>query len=247
MSGDPTPWETMIVTSARQLADERVCFVGIGPPNLACSLAKRTVAPDLVLVYESGVVGARPARQPLSIGDPALVTGALSVTSMFELFALYLQRGLVDVAFLGASQIDRFGAINTTAIGDYRQPKVRLPGSGGACEIAINAARVFVIMQQSTRSFVPQVDFVTSPGHSGQPRRGGGPVIVVTQLGVYRFDSTGEMVLTELHPGVGIEAVHGNTGWDMKLATRVEETAPVSVEELRLLRDELDPDGVYSR
>jgi len=160
MSASATPWETMIVASSRQLAGERVCFVGIGPPNLACGLAKRTVAPELVLIYEAGVVGARPARQPLSIGDPTLVTGALSVTPMFDLFALYLQRGLVDVAFLGASQIDRRGNINTTVIGDYQQPAVRLPGSGGACEIALNAGKVFVIMQQSKRSFVERVDFV---------------------------------------------------------------------------------------
>lgn len=248
MSGPATPWETMIVASARLLADEGVCFVGIGPPNLACGLAKRTVAPDLVLVYESGVVGARPSRQPLSIGDPTLVSGALSVTSMFDLFALYLQGGLIDVAFLGASQIDRHGNINTTVIGGYDRPVVRLPGSGGACEIALNAARVLVIMQQSPRSFVEQVDFVTSPGHGGTTgHRGGGPVAVVTQLGIFGFDGSGEMMLTALHPGVDVAAVAQHSGWEVGVSPDLAETAPPTAGELRVLREELDPQGVYSR
>src|SRR5438045_814156 len=182
----------MIVASARQLAGERVCFVGVGLPNIACNLAQRTVAPDLELVYESGAFGSRPARLPLSIGDPTLATGATAVTSMFELFAYYLQRGLIDVGFLGASQIDRFGNVNTTVIGDYARPRVRLPGSGGACEIAINARKVFVIMPQSRRSFVERIDFRTSPGFGGgrRPRHwlGEGPSAVVTGLGTYRFD-----------------------------------------------------------
>src|SRR5213593_4680377 len=160
-----TPNEMMIAASARQLAGERVCFVGVGPPNIACNLAKRTVSPDLELVYEAGVFGSEPARLPLSIGDPTLVSGATLVTNQFELFAHYLQGGLIDVGFLGASQIDRFGNINTTVIGGYDRPKVRLPGSGGACEIAINAKKVFVIMPQSKRTFVERVYFVTSPGH----------------------------------------------------------------------------------
>src|SRR5881628_2346580 len=157
--------EMMIVAAARQLAGEGVCFVGVGPPNIACNLAQRTVAPDLELVYESGVFGSRPGRLPLSIGDPTLVTGSTLVTNQFELFAYYLQGGLIDVGFLGASQIDRHGNINTTVIGRYDNPKVRLPGSGGACEIAINVKKVFVIMPQSKRTFVERVDFVTSPGH----------------------------------------------------------------------------------
>src|ERR671939_705965 len=205
--------EMMIVASARQLAGERVCFVGVGPPNIVCNLAQRTVAPDLQLVYEAGVFGARPERLPLSIGDPTLVTGSTAVTSMFELFAFYLQAGLVDVGFLGAAQIDRFGNINTTVIGDYRSPKVRLPGSGGACEIAINARKVFVIMRQGTRSFVDRIDFRTSPGHSGgaeQSERirreqgwlGRGPSVVVTDLALWHFDETGEMRVDSLHPGV---------------------------------------------
>src|SRR5439155_8049961 len=193
-----SPAEMMIVASARQLAGERVCFVGIGLPNIACSLAQRTVAAELELVYESGVFGSRPERLALSIGDPTLATGATAITSMFELFAFYLQAGLIDVGFLGASQIDRFGNINTTVIGDYGRPKVRLPGSGGACEIAINARKVFVIMPQSTRSFVERIDFTTSPGHLEGRRPAGwlgaGPTTVVTGLGVYGFDAaTGEM------------------------------------------------------
>ncbi|HSK52397.1 MAG TPA: CoA-transferase, partial [Clostridia bacterium] len=159
--------EMMIVAAARALAGQRVCFVGVGLPNIAVNLAKRTVAPDLELVYESGVFGARPARLPLSIGDPTIVTGSTAVVSMLELFGYYLQRGLVDVGFLGAAQIDRFGNINTTVIGDYERPKTRLPGSGGACEIAINAREVFVIMRQSPRSFVERIDFRTSPGNLG--------------------------------------------------------------------------------
>jgi glutaconate CoA-transferase subunit B len=246
-----TPSEMMIVASARQLAGERVCFVGIGPPNIACTLAKRTVSPALELVYEAGVFGAAPLRLPLSIGDPSLVTGSVSVTSMFEIFAYYLQRGLIDVAFLGASQIDRYGNINTTVIGDYARPRVRLPGSGGACEISINARKTFVIMPQSKRSFVDKIDFVTSPGHlSGtRPKEwlGVGPSVVVTGLGVYRFSSEGRMYLATVHPGVTLEEVRDNTGWDVDVADDVEQTQPPTPEELRLVREELDPEGIYSR
>src|SRR5438309_2595411 len=191
-----TKSEMMIVAAARELAGQRVCFVGVGLPNIACNLAQRTVAPDLELVYESGVFGSRPARLPLSIGDPTIVTGAIAATGMFELFAYYLQRGLIDVGFLGAAQIDRFGPINTTVIGGYDKPAVRLPGSGGACEIAINARKVLVIMRQSRRSFVDVVDFRTSPGRSADRSGwlGDGPTVVVTDLGVYRFgDDSGEM------------------------------------------------------
>lgn len=252
MSGerDYTPSEMMIVASARQLAGERVCFVGIGPPNIACNLAKRTVSPGLELVYEAGAFGAAPLRLPLSIGDPSLATGAVSVTSMFDIFAYYLQRGLIDVAFLGASQIDRYGNINTTVIGDYARPKVRLPGSGGACEISINARKTFVIMPQSKRSFVDKVDFVTSPGHLGgrRPKEwlGAGPAVVVTGLGVYRFGPEGVMYLASLHPGVTLEEVRDNTAWDVTVADDLEETPPPSPEELKLVREELDPEGIYS-
>src|SRR5215218_8505481 len=227
--------EMMIVAAARELAGQRVCFVGVGLPNIAVNLAQRTVAPDLELVYEAGVFGARPARLPLSIGDPTIVTGATAATSMFELFAFYLQGGLIDVGFLGAAQIDRFGNINTTVIGDYDRPKTRLPGSGGACEIAINARQVFVIMRQSKRSFVETIDFRTSPGNLGgaeQSERirreqgwlGRGPSVVVTDLGIYRFDETGEMRLESLHPGATLEQVRATIGWDVKVAPTVEAT-----------------------
>jgi glutaconate CoA-transferase subunit B len=247
--------EIMIAASARQLAGEQNCFVGIGLPNIVCNLAQRTVAPDLQLVYESGVFGARPERLPLSIGDPTLVSGSTAVTSMFELFAYYLQAGLIDVAFLGAAQIDRFGNINTTVIGDYAKPKVRLPGSGGACEIAINARKVFVIMRQGQRSFVDALHFRTSPGHSGDPEHdakrgwwGSGPTSVVTDLGTYVFDqATGEMTLAMLHPGVTVDDVRENMGWDPKVADDLGETPAPTADELRLIREELDPEGVYTK
>lgn len=249
--GEWTPTEMMIVASARQLAGERVCFVGVGPPNIACNLAKRTVSPELELVYEAGVFGARPPRLPLSIGDPTLVTGATAVHSMFELFAYYLQAGLIDVGFLGAAQIDRLGNINTTVIGDYGRPKVRLPGSGGACEIAINARKVFVIMPQSRRSFVERIDFTTSPGTRGGQRPqawlGVGPTIVVTNLAVYGFDHQGEMELRSVHPNVTLDQVRDQTGWDLRIAQGLSETPPPTDEELRLIREDLDPDGAYTR
>jgi glutaconate CoA-transferase subunit B len=191
---------------------------------------------------------------PLSIGDPTIVTGSTAVVSMLELFGYYLQGGLIDVGFLGAAQIDRFGNINTTVIGDYDAPKVRLPGSGGACEIAINARKVFVIMRQGKRSFVETIDFRTSPGHSGDPRRdaergwsGSGPTSVVTDLGTYAFDdATGEMTLMTLHPGVALEEVRENMGWDPRVADELGKTPPPTEVELRLIREELDPLGVSS-
>jgi glutaconate CoA-transferase subunit B len=250
--------EMMIVAAARELAGQRVCFVGVGLPNIAVNLAKRTLAPELELVYEAGVFGARPARLPLSIGDPTIVTGATSVTSMFELFGFYLQGGLIDVGFLGAAQIDRFGNINTTVIGDYDRPTTRLPGSGGACEIAINARQVFVIMRQSKRSFVERIDFRTSPGNLGgakdaarirkeQGWLGSGPSVVVTDLGIYHFDDAGEMRLDSLHPGATLDQVRETIGWEPKVAERVATTAPPSPEELKLIRVELDPGGAYTK
>jgi len=247
--------EIMIAASARLLGGAKNCFVGVGLPNIVCNLAQWTVAPDLQLIYESGAYGARPERLPLSIGDPTLVTGATAITSMYELFAYYLQRGLVDVAFLGGAQIDRFGNLNTTVIGDYDHPKVRLPGSGGACEIAIHARQILVIMRQAQRSFVDQLDFRTSPGHSGDPAHdaargwsGSGPTAVVTDLGTYGFDeTTGEMTLLTLHPLVTLEDVRANMGWDPRVADDLGETPAPSQDELRLIREELDPGGVYTK
>jgi glutaconate CoA-transferase subunit B len=253
-----TKSEMMIVAAARELADQRVCFVGVGLPNIAVNLAKRTVAIDLELVYEAGVFGAEPARLPLSIGDPTIVTGATAVTSMFELFAFYLQGGLIDVGFLGAAQIDRFGNINTTVIGEYEHPRTRLPGSGGACEIAINARQVFVIMRQSKRSFVERIDFRTSPGNLGgaenaarirreQGWLGRGPSVVVTDLGIYHFDDEGEMRLDSLHPGATLEQVRDTIGWEPRVADGVATTPAPTDEELRLIRVELDPEGMYTK
>jgi glutaconate CoA-transferase subunit B len=250
--------EMMIVAAARELAGQRVCFVGVGLPNIAVNLAKRTVAPDLELVYEAGVFGARPARLPLSIGDPTIVTGATSVVSMYELFSFYLQGGLIDVGFLGAAQIDSFGNINTTVIGDYDAPTTRLPGSGGACEIAINARQVFVIMRQSKRSFVERIDFRTSAGNLGgaadaerirreQGWLGRGPSVVVTDLGIWHFDDGGEMRLDSLHAGATLEDVRAATGWEPRLATELGETPVPTADELRLIREELDPGGDYTR
>jgi glutaconate CoA-transferase subunit B len=243
--------EMMIVAAARQLAGERVCFVGVGPPNIACNLARRTVAPQLELVYESGVFGAVPERLPLSIGDPSLVTGSTLVCSQFELFSFYLQRGLIDAGFLAGSQIDRFGNLNTTVIGNYAKPTVRLPGSGGAVEIAINARKVFVMMPQSKRSFVDRIDFRTSPGHLAGARPkdwlGAGPAAVVTGLGVFGFADDGEMELRSTHPGVSVEEVQENTGWELSVAPDLEETPRPTNEELRLIREELDPDGAYTQ
>ena len=249
--------EMMIVAAARELAGQHVCFVGVGLPNIAVNLAQRTVAPDLELVYEAGVFGAKPARLPLSIGDPTIVTGATAVTSMYELFSFYLQGGLIDVGFLGAAQIDRFGNINTTVIGDYASPATRLPGSGGACEIAINARQVFVIMRQSTRSFVEQIDFRTSAGNLGgaadseRIRReqgwiGRGPSVVVTDLAIWHFDESGEMRIDSLHPGVTLDDVRGATGWEPKVAASPETTPAPTTDELRLIREELDPEGAYT-
>ena len=248
-----TKTEMMIVAAARQLEGAGVCFVGVGAPNIACNLAKRTVAPNLQLVYEAGVFGAEPARLPLSIGDPTLVTGSLSVTSMFELFAFYLQGGLVDVGFLAGAQIDRFGNLNTTVIGEYGSPRIRLPGSGGACEIAINAKKIFVMMTQSKRSFVERLDFYTSPGHLSRagprpPQWGAGPTVVVTELAILGFDqTTGEMELRALHPGVTLDEIKQATGWDLRVAADLVETRAPSPEELRVIREELDRDATYRR
>jgi len=247
--------EIMIAASARGLEGATNCFVGVGLPNIVCNLAQRTVARDLQLVYESGVFGARPERLPLSIGDPTLATGATAITSMFELFAFYLQAGLIDVAFLGGAQIDRFGNLNTTVIGPYDTPKVRLPGSGGACEIAIHARHILVIMRQAKRSFVDRLDFRTSPGHSGDPAHdaargwhGTGPTSVVTDLGTYGFDDgTGEMTLMTLHPGVTLDDVRANMGWEPTVSPEIGQTPEPTPEELRLIREELDPGGVHAK
>lgn len=244
--------ELMVVNAARLLRDHDVVFVGVGIPNLACNLAMRTHAPNLQMIYEAGVIGAQPSRLPLSIGDPSLVSGAASVCSMYDVFTLYLQRGNVDVGFLGGAQIDRFGNINATVIGDYARPKVRLPGSGGSMEIAAWANRCYIITPHQKRRFPARVDFQTSIGFlsGGDARartgvRGGGPEAVVTHLGVLRPDGAGELVLSALHPGVTFAMVQENTGWPLKKAPDLTVTLPPEREELRILREDLDPERIY--
>jgi len=249
---DHTPSELMTVTAARELRDHETVFVGIGLPNLASNLAKRTHAPNLTMIYEAGVIGANPTRMPLSIGDPCLVSGSQSVCSMFEVFGLYLQAGRIDVGFLEGAQIDKYGNINSTVIGDYRAPKVRLPGSGGACDIASLAKRILIITRHESRRFPEKVDFVTSLGFlTGKHERerlgldGGGPDAVITDLGVLRFDKeTGEMMLDSIHPGVKLEDVKRNTGWDLKVSKELKITNEPSEEELSILR-QLDPRRTY--
>jgi glutaconate CoA-transferase subunit B len=238
-----TPDELMIAAAAAELAGVRTVFVGIGLPNAAANLARQSVAPDLELIYESGVVGARPTRLPNSIGDPVIVSGAAATMSMRDLFGGFLQGGRIEVGMLGAAQIDRWGNLNTTVIGPYQHPEVRLPGSGGACEIALNAQRVVVVMSQSQRSFVERVDFVTSPGHRGPDGSGGrpswagsGPSAVVTQLGVYHFGAGGEMELAGLHAGVDEETVDAGSGWPMRRAAALRSLPEPSPETLGAIR-----------
>lgn len=247
-----TSSELMTINAARMLRDGDVVFVGVGLPNLACNLARRTHAPNLLMIYEAGVIGARPARLPLSIGDPTLVSGASGVCSMYDIFTLYLQRGNVDVGFLGGAQIDRFGNINATVIGDYAHPKTRLPGSGGSQEIAAWANRCYIITPHQKRRFPEKVDFATSAGFlggAGQRQalglRGGGPQAVVTNLGILSPDESGELILTALHPGVTVEQVQANTGWPLRVAPTLTRTEPPNAEELRILREELDPERIY--
>lgn len=244
--------ELMTINAARLLRDGDVVFVGVGLPNLACNLARRTHAPNLVMIYEAGVIGAQPSRLPLSIGDPTLVSGALSVCSMYDIFALYLQRGNIDVGFLGGAQIDRFCNINATVIGDYAHPKVRLPGSGGSMEIAAWANRCYIITPHQKRRFPEKVDFRTSAGFLGGRAerqaahlRGAGPLAVVTDLGILEPDENGELILTALHPGITVDQVKSNTGWELKIAANLRVTEPPTPQELRILREELDPEGIY--
>jgi glutaconate CoA-transferase, subunit B len=244
--------ELMTINAARLLRDGDVVFVGVGLPNLACNLARHTHAPNLVMIYEAGVIGAQPARLPLSIGDPTLVSGALAVCSMYDIFTLYLQRGNIDVGFLGGAQIDRFGNINATVIGGYEEPKVRLPGSGGSMEISAWANRCYVLTPHQKRRFPEKVDFRTSAGFlAGRAEReeanlrGAGPQAVVTDLGILEPDENGELALVALHPGKTIDQVQENTGWPVKVMDPLRTTDPPAEEELRILRQDLDPQGIY--
>ncbi|HSK97752.1 MAG TPA: CoA-transferase [Euzebyales bacterium] len=237
--------EMMTVAAARALHDATSCFVGIGLPSTAANLALRTAVPDLVLIYESGTIGTRPDHLPLSIGDGILAETADAVVTVPEIFNYWLQPGRIDVGFLGAAQIDRFGNINTTVIGSYDQPKVRLPGAGGAPEIAAACQRVIVVVRQSPRTFVERVDFVTSVGFGSGPGsrrrfglRGRGPVLVITDLGMLRPDPEScELTLDAVHPGVDVADVADATGWSLRVADDLRTSEPPTTEELTVLRD----------
>lgn len=244
MSGGWTTDEMMTVAAARELAGSRSCFVGIGLPSTAANLARRIHSPGIALVYESGTIGARPTRLPLSIGDGELAETAGSVVPVAEIFNYWLQPGRIDVGMLGGAQVDRFGNLNSTVVGDYRRPAVRLPGAGGAPEIAGACPKVLVVMRQSPRAFVPLVDFVTTVGHGTGPGarrrlglRGGGPQAVVTDLGVLRPDpESAELTLTEIHPGHTVAEARAATGWSLAVAGDVAESPPPTGEELAVLR-----------
>ncbi|MGH3878434.1 MAG: CoA-transferase subunit beta [Actinophytocola sp.] len=240
-----TAEEMMVVEAARSLAGRTSCFVGIGLPSTAANLARRVHAPDLVLVYESGAIGAKPTRLPLSIGDGELAETADAVVSVPEVFNYWLQPGRIDVGFLSAAQLDRYGNLNTTVIGDdYAHPRVRLPGSGGAPEIAASCREVFLMVRQGPRTFVDRIDFVTSvgygDGHDHREKlglRGRGPVRVVTDLGVLEpAPVTRELTLTRVHPGVTVSDVRAATGWGLTVADEVAVTEPPTDEELAVLR-----------
>lgn len=250
---DYTPSELMTVQAARELPDGAVVFVGIGLPNLACNFARATHAPNLCMIYESGAVGAIPDRVPPSIGDPSLVTGSLMVASMGEVFQYFLQNGKIEVGFLGGAQIDKYGNLNTTVVGSYASPKVRLPGSGGACEIAIFAQRTLIVMKLNKRAFTEKVDFITSPGTRslGKSRKewgmpGAGPVKVITDKCILEPNpGTGEMEITTLYPGATVEECQSNVGWKLQARPTLGTVAPPTEADLRLLRDKLDPDRLH--
>jgi glutaconate CoA-transferase subunit B len=229
--------ELMCVLAAREINDGDVVFVGIGLPNLACNLARATHAPNMTLIYESGAVGAVPDRVPPSIGDPALVTGSLQVTSMADIFQSFLQNGKIQIGFLGGAQVDKFGNINTTVVGAYDAPKVRLPGSGGASEIAAHAQRVLIVTKLDKRAFPEKVDFVTSSGKRVAK--------IITNMGVLEPVPGGEMILTALHPGVTFEQVQENVGWSLKKAATVSLSPLPSAREIELLRTKLDPKRLH--
>jgi glutaconate CoA-transferase subunit B len=224
--------DLMAIEASRRLSNDTVCFVGIGLPSTAANLARRTHAPDCVLVYESGTIGAKPTELPLSIGDGELAETADTVVSVPEMFAYWLQGGRIDVGFLGAAQIDRHGNLNSTVIGPYDAPKVRLPGGGGAPEIATSCKNVFVMLKQSPRTFVERLDFTTSVGDRVR--------VVVTDHGILEprrtADDGGELTLTHVHPGVTVDDARAATGWDLNVADDVRETAPPTDDELRALR-----------
>jgi glutaconate CoA-transferase subunit B len=235
----------MTVAAARSLRNEDVCFVGIGQPSAAANLARLSHAPDVTLIYESGTLGTKPTVLPLSIGDGELCETALTTVSVPEMFRYWLQGGRISVGFLGGAQIDKYANLNTTVVGDYNKPKVRLPGGGGAPEIATSCGEIFIIMAQSRRSFVEKIDFFTSIGHGsgGDSRqklgiKTKGPTRLITDLAIFEPDpETKEMIVTSIHPGVTREQIQENTGWPVRYAATVAETSPPTAQELDILRE----------
>jgi len=240
-----TSTEMMTIAASRALRNTDVCFVGIGAPSAACNLARLTHAPDITLFYESGTLGTKPSILPLSIGDGELCDTALTTVSVPEMFRYWLQGGRVTVGFLGGAQIDKFANLNTTVVGDYHQPKTRLPGGGGAPEISNACGEIFIIMRQAPRSFVEKLDFVTSFGHGegGDHRarmgiKTKGPTRLVTDLAVFEPDPISkELTVSSIHPGVTREAISANTGWPVRYAPDVAETSPPTAHELAVLRE----------
>jgi glutaconate CoA-transferase subunit B len=231
VEADYTSEEMMIIAAARRFRDDAACFVGVGLPSTAACLARSLQAPNAILVYESGAIGARPSVAPLSVADPDLADTAVVIASLSEVFSYWLQRGRVDIGFLGAAQIDRFGNINSTVIGDYDSPKVRMPGAGGAPHIAANVKEIVVIVRHAAKAFVRRVDFVTTRACKGS-------ISVVTDMGILEAHrASGELVLTSLHPGTTLDGITEATGWPLIVADRVEQTQLPSEMELAVLRD----------
>lgn len=242
---DFTPDEMMTIAAARALSNDDVCFVGIGAPSAACNVARLTHAPDITLIYESGTIGTAPDVLPLSIGDGELSETAVTTVSVPEMFRYWLQGGRVTIGFLGAAQLDRFGNINTTVIGDYHHPKTRLPGGGGAPEIASSCGEIFITLKQSRRAMVEKVDFFTSFGHGdgGDARQKlglatKGPTLLITDLAIWKTDpATKEFVVAALHPGVTREQVQETCGWTVRFADQLDTTPAPTPTELQTLRD----------
>ena len=239
-----TPNEMMTIAAARALKNEDVCFVGIGMPSAAANLARLIHAPDITLIYESGTLATKPNVLPLSIGDPELCETALTTVSVPEMFRYWLQGGRITVGFLGGAQIDKYANLNTTVVGSYNKPKVRLPGGGGAPESASSCGEIFIIMAQGKRSFVDKLDFVTSLGHGDGGNRGKlgatnkGPTRLMTDLAIFEPEpGTSEMIVTSIHPGVSREQIADNTGWPVRYAANVKETLAPTMQELQTLRD----------
>ena len=242
---DFTPNEMMTIAAARALKNDDVCFVGIGAPSAACNVARLTHAPDITLIYESGTIGTAPSVLPLSIGDGELCETAVTTVSVPEMFRYWLQGGRITVGFLGAAQLDRFGNINTTVVGDYEHPKVRLPGGGGAPEIASSCGQIFITLKQTRRAMVEKINFVTSMGHGkggdDRARHGlktSGPTMLITDLAVWTPDpESKEFTVATLHPGVTREQIQETCGWTVRYAEDLGQTPPPTAEELEVLRD----------